>query len=66
MKEKAADGFKKCPEGHVYDSELEECPYCNGKKIDDDLENLPPDDSNPPPETAMCYDMGPGWQDDID
>jgi len=33
--------FKKCSKGHPYDSELEECPYCNGKELDDDLENLP-------------------------
>jgi len=35
------DEFKKCPNGHVYDSGLKECPYCSGKKIEDDLENLP-------------------------
>ena len=52
--------FKKCPRGHVYDSELNECPYCNGRTIDDDLENLTPDEVELPPDEAMCYDMGPG------
>ena len=51
--------FAKCPKGHVYNSELGKCPYCNGGKIDDELEKLPPDEINLPPETAMCYDMGP-------
>ncbi|MCL2180100.1 MAG: hypothetical protein FWB83_03145 [Treponema sp.] len=50
--------FKKCPEGHVYDSKLEECPYCNGEDLEDELDKLPPDDEREPPETAMCYDMG--------
>jgi len=52
--------FIKCSKGHVYDSKKEkECPYCSGKKIEDDLENLPSDDGYLP-ESAMCYDMGPG------
>ncbi|MCL2176095.1 MAG: hypothetical protein FWB73_08635 [Treponema sp.] len=51
--------FKKCPKGHVYDSEKEkECPYCNNKTIDDDLEKIDPKEIDKP-ETAMCYDMGP-------
>jgi len=35
------DEFKKCPKGHVYNCELDECPYCGGKKIEDDLINIP-------------------------
>jgi len=33
--------FIKCPEGHIYKKELEKCPYCNGKRIEEDLEDLP-------------------------
>jgi len=33
--------FITCPQGHTYDSELEECPYCGGKTIDNALEDLP-------------------------
>ena len=51
--------FKKCSGWHIYNSNLKECPYCNGKKLEDDLENLPPKEVDPP-ESAMCYDMGPG------
>ena len=50
--------FIKCPQGHVYESRLKECPYCSGKELDEDLKNLPEKDIEPP-ETAMCYDMGP-------
>jgi len=54
------DEFKRCPNGHIRKPELEECPYCNGRTIEDDLEELPDDDGGPDkiPETAMCYDMG--------
>jgi len=51
--------FIKCSKGYVYESKLNECPYCNGKELDEDLENLPRKEINPP-ESAMCYDMGPG------
>ena len=51
--------FKKCPQGHVYDSDIEECPYCNGQTVEDALEKLPQGYVEPP-ESAMCYDMGPG------
>ena len=61
-----SDEFKKCPEGHVYDSEYEDCPYCSGENIDDELEKLPPDEKRFPPEVAMCYDMGPGFHDGLD
>ena len=50
--------FIKCPKGHIYDKELGECPYCSGKKIEDDLEDLPWQQIDPP-ESAMCYDIGP-------
>jgi len=56
------DKFKKCPKGHVHDSELEECPFCNGKEIDDELKKLP---KKPPgrlkdiKDLAMCYLRGP-------
>jgi len=50
--------FIKCPEGHVFSSEFKECPYCSGKELDDDLENLPSKKIERL-ETAMCYDMGP-------
>ena len=54
--------FKKCPQGHVYDSETDECPYCNGKKIDDALENLPvkPNiNKDILQDMADCYMRGP-------
>ena len=35
------DEFKKCLHGHPYDSKLEECPFCNGVNIDDELGKLP-------------------------
>jgi len=52
------DKFIKCPKSHVYESRLEECPYCNGKIIDDELKELPPgydnrDDILPP--SPLCY-----------
>jgi len=52
--------FTKCPQGHVYDSELEECPYCNGKKIDEFLEDLPekPVDKDVLKYIADCYLVG--------
>jgi len=50
--------FIKCPKGHIYQSRLSECPYCSGKELDEDLENLPEKDIDPP-EAAMCYEMGP-------
>jgi len=57
--------FKKCPFGHTYDSEKEkECPYCNGRKIDDELKKIPPKDIEGP-ESAMCYDMGVWRHDDL-
>ena len=52
--------YKKCPEGHVHDSDLAECPYCIGRNIDDDLVELPPGKIDLPYDLAMCYDMGPG------
>jgi len=50
--------FKKCPKGHYYSSNLEECPFCNGQTIKQKLKDLPP---GTPwfPETAMCYAMPP-------
>ena len=51
-------GFKKCDKEHIYESGLGECPYCNGKKIETDLENLPekPDaDPNIGDDIADCY-----------
>ena len=53
--------FKKCPKGHTYDSEKEkECPYCNGKKIEDDLEDLPdtPVDKDILKHISDCYLVG--------
>jgi hypothetical protein len=50
--------FTKCNNGHIYNSELEECPYCNGRKIDDDLDDLGEEEKIDFPETAMCYDIG--------
>jgi len=57
--------FIKCPKGHVYDSGLDECPYCNGKELDNDLNDLPKktddeddtDDSGNkfPPLPPPCY-----------
>jgi len=50
--------FKKCDKGHVYESVLVECPYCNGKKIETDLEDLPEKpgvDPNIGDDIADCY-----------
>jgi len=58
--------FVKCSKGHVFDSELEKCPYCNGKKIEDELNKLPADDVDVPADTAMCYDLGPDRFRDFD
>ena len=53
--------FVQCKKGHFYNSNLEECPYCKGKKIEDDLENLPPKKCDFPEDQAMCYDIGPDY-----
>ena len=57
------DEFKKCPEGHVYESEYEECPYCNGKEMEEFIDRLKSDASKKIREKlenmAMCYIMGP-------
>ncbi|MCL2186011.1 MAG: hypothetical protein FWB86_09200 [Treponema sp.] len=54
--------FTKCPEGHIYESKLEECPFCNGEEeIEDKLSEAAKkivkkvDLSN----LAMCYLRGP-------
>jgi len=57
------NSFKKCPNGHIYNPELAECPYCNGSKIDDDLDDLPdktPVNKDILKNMADCYMMGPG------
>ncbi|MCL2211496.1 MAG: hypothetical protein FWB95_06210 [Treponema sp.] len=54
--------FKKCSQGHVYESGLEECPYCNGKNVDDELEKLPkkPEiNKDILKDMADCYMRGP-------
>jgi len=54
--------FKKCEKGHVYDSKLTECPYCNGREIEDDLKELlekPDVDKDILKDIADCYLMGP-------
>ena len=33
--------FNKCEKGHIYDLKNNECPYCNGKNLDEDLKGLP-------------------------
>jgi len=56
------DEFRKCREGHVFDSKLEECPYCNGQNIEDDLEKLADKSHNVIDKirnTATCYLVGP-------
>lgn len=59
--------YIKCSAGHIHDSEIDECPFCKGKTIDQALAALPPnDEEDDPDDMAMCYDMGPGWVDDID
>jgi len=54
--------FKKCPQGHVYESNLDECPYCSGAEIDDALGNLPgkPEiNKDILKDMADCYMIGP-------
>ena len=53
---------KKCPEWHVYNSDMNECPYCSGGEIEDELEKLPPNGKMPPP-MACCY-APRAWDDD--
>jgi hypothetical protein len=50
--------IKKCPAGHFYDSKLEECPYCNGRTLDDDLASLIKKKIRFPKDMAMCYRVG--------
>ena len=55
--------YKKCPEGHIYNPELTECPYCDGLDIDDDLKKLPDKPAGIKDilkDMADCYMMGPG------
>jgi len=51
--------FKKCPNGHIYSSDLDECPYCNDRQIEEDLEKLLANTDKPLPEIAMCYILPP-------
>jgi len=51
--------FTKCDKGHVYDLAQNECPYCNGKKIEDDFDELPEGGESLPLDLAMCYEIGP-------
>jgi len=54
--------FKKCSKGHVYESNLDECPYCNGAEIDDVLGKLPvkPEiNKDILKDMADCYMRGP-------
>ena len=50
--------IKKCPNGHFYDSKEEECPYCNGRTLDDDLASLIKKKIRFPKDMAMCYRVG--------
>ncbi|MCL2180099.1 MAG: hypothetical protein FWB83_03140 [Treponema sp.] len=47
--------FKKCPVGHVYSMKSKECPYCKGRKLDDELEKLPENEVKELPPVALCY-----------
>jgi len=51
--------FLRCLNGHVYDSELKECPYCGGKELGEDLDKLPekPEEEQTsfPPPLPLCY-----------
>jgi len=47
--------FKKCTKGHYYNSDSEDCPYCNGETIGQKLKDLPPGSRVFPEDTAMCY-----------
>jgi len=51
--------LKKCTKGHYYNSNSEKCPYCNGRTIEQELEDLPQRPFVFPPETAMCYSQVP-------
>ena len=62
IQENNFNDFAKCPKGHVYDTELGECPYCNGKKTDDVLKEMPEKPSvkkNILKDIADCYLIGP-------
>ena len=56
-----SDIFKKCPKGHIFNTDLGECPFCGGLEIDDALINLPkpPNGSKLPDDIADCYYMPP-------
>jgi len=69
--EKKDSEFKKCEEAHVYSAEYDECPFCKGVTIDEELRKQ----AEEKPEEgfdkekydrliAMCYDMGPRNPDD--
>jgi len=51
--------FIPCKNGHFYNSNEKECPYCKGRKIEVDLKKLEPNECNFPDDQAMCYDIGP-------
>jgi len=54
-------GFKKCPNGHYYKEDLEQCPYCPIDKKLEEIGKNPPV-SFLPRDTAMCYVMpDPEW-----
>ena len=57
-----ADEFKKCLKGHIFEAELEDCPYCGGKKIEEELAKLVirnPALKKKLEDMAMCYITGP-------
>lgn len=56
----------KCEKGHIYDSNLEKCPFCSGTTMDDLLKKIPKGkgiDPNIKIQTADCYFA---WPEDFD
>ena len=55
--------FKKCPNGHIYESVEKDCPFCGGLEVDDVLQKLPEKIGSSIRKSlenmAMCYLVGP-------
>jgi hypothetical protein len=54
--------YKKCPNGHFYKSDLEECPYCDKKTLEDAIAKIIRKPREKLEDLAMCYLMGPDFK----
>jgi len=56
--------FIKCEKGHVYNKKLKECPFCNGKTLEEALQEIAQKEGGKNIResldlVAMCYEIGP-------